>query len=106
LHPIECFIGIGDGGGGNRGVYSRRWSSLGVDGGVLVRLIFIIRITEDDDFAVAGQPENIAVEVAEELPVSSSSREVSAKKSSSPEDEPRSTIGTGSEGPPCSHGGK
>jgi hypothetical protein len=38
--------------------------------------------------------------------VSYSSREVSAKKSSSPEDETRSTIGTGSEGPPCSHGGK
>jgi hypothetical protein len=37
---------------------------------------------------------------------SSSSREVSAKKSSSPEDEVRSTIGIGSEGPPCSHGGK
>jgi hypothetical protein len=27
-------------------------------------------------------------------------------ESSSPEDEARSTIGTGSEGPPCSHGGK
>jgi hypothetical protein len=37
---------------------------------------------------------------------SSSSHEVSAKESSSPEDEARSTIGTGSEGPPCSHGGK
>ena len=37
---------------------------------------------------------------------SSSSREVSAKKSSSPEGEARSTIGTGLEGPPCSHGGK
>jgi hypothetical protein len=37
---------------------------------------------------------------------SSLSLEVSAKKSSSPKDEARSTIGTGSEGPPCSHGGK
>jgi hypothetical protein len=37
---------------------------------------------------------------------SSSSREVSATESSSPEDEARSTIGTGSEGSPCSHGGK
>ena len=37
---------------------------------------------------------------------SSSSHEVSVKKSSSPEDEARSTIGTGSEGPPCLHGGK
>jgi hypothetical protein len=37
---------------------------------------------------------------------SSSSREVSAKKSPSPEDEARSIIGTGSEGPSCSHGGK
>jgi hypothetical protein len=34
------------------------------------------------------------------------SREVSATESSSTEDEARSTIGTGSEGPPCSHGGK
>jgi hypothetical protein len=37
---------------------------------------------------------------------SSSSCEVSAKKSSSPEGEARSTIGTGSEGSPCLHGGK
>jgi hypothetical protein len=106
LHPIGCFIGIGGGGGGNRGVYSRRRSSLGVDGGVLVHLIFVIRITEDDHFAVVGRPENVAVEVAEELPGELSSREVSAKKSSSPEGEARSTIGTGSEGPSCSHGGK
>jgi hypothetical protein len=33
-----------------------------------MRVIFIIRITEDDDFAVAGRPENVAVEVTEELP--------------------------------------
>jgi hypothetical protein len=38
--------------------------------------------------------------------VSSLSREVSAKKSSSPEVEARSTIGTDSEGPPCSRRGK
>jgi hypothetical protein len=68
LHPIVCFIGIGGGGGGNRGVYSKRWSSLSVNGGILVRLIFIIRITEGDDFAVDGRPENVAVEVTEELP--------------------------------------
>jgi hypothetical protein len=37
---------------------------------------------------------------------SSSSHEVSATESSSPEDEVRSTTGTGSEGPPCSHRGK
>jgi hypothetical protein len=37
---------------------------------------------------------------------SSSSREVSATESSSPEDEARSTTRTGSEGPPCSHRGK
>jgi hypothetical protein len=57
LHPNGCFIGIGGGGGGNRGVYSRRRSSLDVDGGVLVRLIFVIRITEDDDFTITGRPE-------------------------------------------------
>jgi hypothetical protein len=42
-------------------------SSLGVDGGVLVRLILIVGVTEDNDFAVAGRPEDVAVEVAEEL---------------------------------------
>jgi hypothetical protein len=68
LHPIGCFIGIRCGGGGIRGVCGRRWSSLDVDGGVLVRLIFIVGVTEDNDFAVAGRPEDVAVEVAEELP--------------------------------------
>jgi hypothetical protein len=68
LHPIGCFVGIGCGGGGIRGVYSRRWSSLDVGGGVLVRLIFVVRITEDNDFAIVGRPENVAVEVTEELP--------------------------------------
>jgi hypothetical protein len=68
LHPIGCFVGIGCGGGGICRVYSRRWSSLGVGGGVLVRLIFVVRITEDNDFAIAGRPENVAVEVTEELP--------------------------------------
>jgi hypothetical protein len=106
LHPIGCFVGIGCGGGGIRGVCNRRWSSLGVEGGVLVRLIFIIRITEDNNFVVAGRPEDVAIEVTEELPDELLIHEVSAKKSSSPEDEARSTIGTGSEGPPCSHGGK
>jgi hypothetical protein len=71
-----------------------------------VRLIFIIRITEDNNFVVAGRPEDVAIEVTEELPDELLIHEVSAKKSSSPEDEARSTIGTGSEGPPCSHGGK
>jgi hypothetical protein len=33
-----------------------------------VRLVLIIGITDDDDFAVAGRPEDITVEVAEELP--------------------------------------
>jgi hypothetical protein len=38
--------------------------------------------------------------------VSSSSREVSETESSSPEVKTKSTTGTSSEGPPCSHGGK
>jgi hypothetical protein len=36
----------------------------------------------------------------------SSSRDVSAMDSSSPEDKAKSKTGTGSEGTPCSHGGK
>jgi hypothetical protein len=67
-HPIRCVVGIGCGGGGIRGVCSRRWSSLGVDGDVLVRLILIVGVTEDNDFAIAGRPEDVAVEVTEELP--------------------------------------
>jgi hypothetical protein len=66
-HPIGCVVGIGCGGEGIRGVCSRRWSSLSVDGGVLVRLILIIGVTEDNDFTVAGRPEDVAVEVVEEL---------------------------------------
>jgi hypothetical protein len=33
-----------------------------------VRLILIVGVTDDDDFAVVGRPEDIMVEVAEELP--------------------------------------
>jgi hypothetical protein len=32
-----------------------------------VRLVLIVGVTDDDDFAVAGRPEDITVEVAEEL---------------------------------------
>jgi hypothetical protein len=38
--------------------------------------------------------------------VNSSSRDVLAMDSYSPEDKAKSTTGTGSEGPPCSHGGQ
>jgi hypothetical protein len=34
-----------------------------------MRLILIVGVTEDNDFVVAGRPEDVAVEVAEELPV-------------------------------------
>jgi hypothetical protein len=64
-HPIGCVAGIGCGGGGIWGVCSRRWSSLGVDGGALVRLILIVGAIEDNDFAVVGRPEDVVVEVAE-----------------------------------------
>jgi hypothetical protein len=67
-HPIGCFVDISCRSGGVRGVGSRRWSSLGVDGGVFVRLVLIVGVTDDDDFAVAERPEDITVEVAEELP--------------------------------------
>jgi hypothetical protein len=33
-----------------------------------VRLVLIVGVTDDDDFAVAGRPEDITVEVVEELP--------------------------------------
>jgi hypothetical protein len=106
LTPMGCFVGIGCRGGGIHGVYSRMWSSLGVDGGVLMRLIIIIGVTDDNDFAVAGRPEDATVEVPKSFLASSLSREVSATESSSREDEARSTTGIGSEGPACSHGGK
>jgi hypothetical protein len=32
-----------------------------------VRLVLIVRVTDDDDFAVAGRPEDITVEVIKEL---------------------------------------
>jgi hypothetical protein len=71
-----------------------------------VRLILIAGVADDDDFAVVGWPEDITVEVTEELMANSSSREVSATVSSSLGDKAMSTTGTGSEGPPCSLGGK
>jgi hypothetical protein len=67
-HPIGCVVGIRCGGGGIHRVCNRRWSSLGVDDGVLVRLILIVGVTEDNDFVVAGRPEDVMVEVTEELP--------------------------------------
>jgi hypothetical protein len=33
-----------------------------------MRLILIVGITEDNDFFVVGRPEDVAVEVTEELP--------------------------------------
>jgi hypothetical protein len=33
-----------------------------------MRLILIVGVTEDNDFAVAGWPEDVAVEVTKELP--------------------------------------
>jgi hypothetical protein len=33
-----------------------------------VRLVLIVGVTDDDDFAVTGRPEDITIEVAEELP--------------------------------------
>jgi hypothetical protein len=53
-----------------------------------------------------GSPRMSRLRSLKSFLASFSSREVSVKKSSSPEGEARSTIGTGSEGPPCSHGDK
>jgi hypothetical protein len=52
----------------DRGLHSRRWSSFGVGGMLLVHLLFFVRVTEDDDFAVARRPEDLTVEVAKKSP--------------------------------------
>jgi hypothetical protein len=67
LHPLESFIGVGDRGGCGRDLCSRRRRSFGVDGILLVNLFFLIGVTEDDDLAIIGWPEDIAVEVIKKL---------------------------------------
>jgi hypothetical protein len=53
-----------------------------------------------------GGPRISRVRSPKSFLANSSSRDVSAMDSSLPEDKAKSTTGTGSEGPPCSHGGK
>jgi hypothetical protein len=56
-------IGVINRGGWDQGPHSERWSSFGVGGILLTHLFFFIGVTEDDDFAIVGQPEDVAVEV-------------------------------------------
>jgi hypothetical protein len=66
LHPIERIIGSGDRDDLGQGVHSRRWSSFGVGGNLLVHLLFFIRVTEDDDISIAGWPKDPTAEVTKE----------------------------------------
>jgi hypothetical protein len=67
LHPLEIFIGVGgDGGSGwSRGPHSRRWCNISIGGSLLTHLLFFIGVAEDDDLAVVGCPEKVAVEITE-----------------------------------------
>jgi hypothetical protein len=67
LHPIGHNIGVDGGGGWSWGLHSRRWRDTSVGGILLTHLLFIIRVTEDDDVAVARRPKKTAVDVTEEL---------------------------------------
>jgi hypothetical protein len=67
LHPLGIFIGV-DGEGGSdwsRGPHSRRWHNISVGGSLLTHLLFFIGVAEDDDLAVIGCPEKVAVEITE-----------------------------------------
>jgi hypothetical protein len=68
LHPLGIFIGVNGGGGWDQGPRSRRWRSFGVGHILLVHLFFFIGVAEDDDVAVPGPPEDVAVEVAKKFP--------------------------------------
>jgi hypothetical protein len=68
LHTLECFFSVGGGGSWGRNPYSRRWCTIGVGGDLLTHILFFIRVTEDDELVIARCPQNVAVEVAEELP--------------------------------------
>jgi hypothetical protein len=98
-HPIWGItlvdvIGVVGGGGWGRGPYSRRWHSFGVDGLLLVHLLFFfIGVGEDDDLIIAGQPRKSRLRSSKSLLANSSSCEVSAMRLSSLEDEERSTTG-------------
>jgi hypothetical protein len=67
LHSFRCIIGVGGGDGWGWGVHSRRWLSFGIGGVILMHLLFLIRVTEDDDVAVTGWPNKPTFEVTEEL---------------------------------------
>jgi hypothetical protein len=63
MHPLRIFIGIDGGRGWCRGPHSRRWCSFDIGGILLAHFFFFMRVAEDDDVAIAGRPEDVAVEV-------------------------------------------
>jgi hypothetical protein len=65
-HPLRCIISIGGGGGWGWGLHSRRWRSFNIDNVIHAHLLLFIGVTEDDDFAVIGQPKELTVEVTKE----------------------------------------
>jgi hypothetical protein len=65
LHPIGCIIDGGGGDGWGQGIHSKRWSSFGVSGDLLVHLLFFIGVTEEDDVAVPGRTKKLTVEFTE-----------------------------------------
>jgi hypothetical protein len=64
LHFPRVFIGVVDGGSFSRRLHSSRRHNIGVDGGLLTRLLFFIGVAEDDYLAVVGRSEEVVVEVA------------------------------------------
>jgi hypothetical protein len=65
LRPLGIFIGVGNGGGWSQGLHSSRRHGIGVDGSLLTRLLFFIRVTKDDHLAVVRRPKDVLIEVAE-----------------------------------------
>jgi hypothetical protein len=63
LHFPRVFIGVGGRGSWSRRLHNSRRHDLGISGGLLTRLLFIIGVTEDDHLAIVGRSEEVAVEV-------------------------------------------
>jgi hypothetical protein len=66
LHSLGVFISVGGGGSWRWGLHSSRRRGIGVGDGFLMRLLFFIRVAEDNALAIARRPKNVAVEVTEE----------------------------------------
>jgi hypothetical protein len=66
LYPIKHIISVINEDDWGRGVHNKRWSSFGVNDDLLVRLLFFIRVIEDDDVTVTRQPKKLTVKFTEE----------------------------------------